>query len=237
VIPPLEQQLRQYVNALAILIGKVPEQVEVAPSTLTALTVPAVAPGLPSELLIRRPDVQEAEAQLVAANANVKAARAAFFPSITLTAEGGFESTMLHTLFNPASALYSVGASITQPIFTGGRLEGTLEQQKARYDELVHDYRKAVISAFSDVENALIAMRKTEEQLRLEEIAVTTARGSYEISVAQLRAGIVDLLTVLNTQSALFQAETTLAQVRLTRTQAIVQLFQALGGGWQVAPS
>jgi multidrug efflux system outer membrane protein len=237
VIPPLEQQLRQYVNALAILIGKVPEQVDVAPSTLTALTVPAVAPGLPSELLIRRPDVQEAEAQLVAANANVKAARAAFFPSITLTAEGGFESTMLHTLFNPASALYSVGASITQPIFTGGRLEGTLEQQKARYDELVHDYRKAVISAFSDVENALIAMRKTEEQLRLEEIAVTTARGSYEISVAQLRAGIVDLLTVLNTQSALFQAETTLAQVRLTRTQAIVQLFQALGGGWQVAPS
>jgi NodT family efflux transporter outer membrane factor (OMF) lipoprotein len=237
VIPPLEQQLRQFVNALAILIGKVPEQVEVAPSTLTALTVPAVAPGLPSELLIRRPDVQEAEAQLVAANANVKAARAAFFPSITLTAEGGFESTMLHTLFNPASALYSVGASITQPIFTGGRLEGTLEQQKARYDELVHDYRKAVISAFSDVENALIAMRKTEEQLRLEEIAVTTARGSYEISVAQLRAGVVDLLTVLNTQSALFQAETTLAQVRLTRTQAIVQLFQALGGGWQVAPS
>jgi len=123
VIPPLEQQLRQYVNALAILIGKLPEQVEVAPSTLTALTVPAVAPGLPAELLIRRPDIQEAEAQLVAANANVKAARAAFFPSITLTAEGGFESTMLHSLFNPASALYSVAAGITQPIFEGGRLE------------------------------------------------------------------------------------------------------------------
>jgi NodT family efflux transporter outer membrane factor (OMF) lipoprotein len=237
VIPPLEQQLRQFVNALAILIGKLPEQVEVAPSTLTALTIPAVVPGLPSELLIRRPDVQEAEAQLIVANANVKAARAAFFPSVTLTAEGGFESTMLHSLFNPASALYSVGASISAPIFEGGRLEGSLEQQKARYDELVHDYRKAVISAFSDVENALVAMRKTEEQLRLEEAAVATARGSYDISLAQLRAGVVDLLTVLNTQSALFQAETTLAQVRLTRTQAIVQLFQALGGGWQVEPS
>src|SRR4029077_186730 len=163
--------------------------------------------------------------------------RAAFFPSITLTAEGGFESTMLHSLFNPASALYSAAVGITQPIFEGGRLEGTLEQQKARYDELVQDYRKAVISAFADVENALVAMRRTEEQLRLEEAAVATARGSYDISLAQLRAGIVDLLTVLNTQSALFQAETTLAQVRLTRTQAIVQLFQALGGGWQVAPS
>jgi multidrug efflux system outer membrane protein len=233
VIPPLEQQLRQYVNALAILIGKLPEQVEVAPSTLTSLTIPAVAPGLPSELLIRRPDVQEAEAQLIAANANVKAARAVFFPSIVLTAEGGFESTMLHSMFNPASALYSVAASVTQPIFEGGRLEGNLEQQKARYDELVQDYRGAVISAFTDVENALVAMRKTEEQLLLEEKAVATAQHSYDISIAQLRAGVVDLLTVLNTQSALFQAETTLAQVRLARTQAVVQLFQALGGGWK----
>jgi NodT family efflux transporter outer membrane factor (OMF) lipoprotein len=236
-IPPLEQQLRQYVNALAILIGNLPEQVEVAQSTLRALTIPAVAPGLPSELLIRRPDVREAEAQLIAANANVKAARAAFFPSIVLTAEGGFESTMLHSLFNPASALYSVAAGVTQPIFEGGRLEGTLEQQKARYDELVQDYRKAVISAFSDVENALVAMRKTEEQLRLEEEAVATAQRSYDISLAQLRAGVIDLLTVLNTQNALFQAETTLAQVRLARTQAIVQLFQALGGGWRAATS
>jgi NodT family efflux transporter outer membrane factor (OMF) lipoprotein len=236
-IPPLEQQLRQFVNALAILVGKLPEQVDVAPSTLTALSIPAVGPGLPSELLMRRPDVQEAEAQLVAANANVKAARAAFFPSITLTGQAGFESTALSSLFNPASALYSLAAGITQPIFEGGLLEGTLEQQKARYDELVGDYRKAVISAFSDVENTLIAMRQTAEQERLEEEAVATAQRSYEIALEQLRAGVIDLQTVLNTQTALFQAQTTLAQVRLTRIQAIVQLFQALGGGWQAAPS
>jgi multidrug efflux system outer membrane protein len=234
-IPPLEQQLRQFVDALAILVGKLPEQVDVAPSTLTALSIPAVAPGLPSELLMRRPDVQEAEAQLVAANANVKAARAAFFPSITLTGQAGFESTALSSLFSPASAFYSVAAGITQPIFEGGLLEGTLEQQKARYDELVEDYRKAVISAFGDVENALVAMRQTAEQERLEQDAVTTARRSYEISLAQLRAGVIDLQTVLNTQTALFQAETALVQVRLVHYQAIVQLFQALGGGWQAA--
>src|SRR5260370_36646274 len=134
---------------------------------------------------MRRPDVQEAEAELVAANANVKAARAAFFPSITLTGQGGFESTALSSLFSPASALYSLAAGVTQPIFEGGLLEGTLEQQKARYDELVEDYRKAAISAFGDVENALVAMRQTTEQERLEEAAVTTAQRSYDISLAQ----------------------------------------------------
>jgi multidrug efflux system outer membrane protein len=236
-IPPLEQQLRQFVDALAILVGKLPEQVDVAPNTLTAMSIPAVGPGLPSQLLVRRPDVQEAEAQLVAANFNVKAARAAFFPSITLTGQAGFESTALSSLFSPASALYSLTAGVTQPIFEGGLLEGTEEQQKARYDELVADYRKAVISAFGDVENALIAMQQTTEQEKLEEDAVATAERSYQISVAQLGAGIIDLQTVLNTQTALYQAETLLAQVRLTRIQAIVTLFQALGGGWELPSS
>ncbi|MDB5408692.1 MAG: putative multidrug efflux outer membrane protein family [Rhodospirillales bacterium] len=232
-IPPLEQQLRQFVNALAILVGKLPEQVDVAPGTLTKVSVPAVAPGLPSELLFRRPDVQEAEAQLMAANANVKAARAAFFPSITLTAQGGFESVALGSLFNPTSALYSLAAGVTQPIFEGGLLEGTLEQQKARYDELEQVYRKSVVSAFSDVENALVGVQQTADQERLQNQAVTTARQSYDIALAQLRAGVVDLQTVLNTETALFQSETLLAQVRLTHIQAIVTLYQALGGGWQ----
>jgi multidrug efflux system outer membrane protein len=236
-IPPLEQQLQQFVNALAILIGRLPEQLEVAPGTLAGMAIPAVGPGMPSELLLRRPDVQEAEAQLVAANANVKAARAAFFPSIVLTGDAGYVSTALSSLFHPESLLLSVAGSVTQPIFEGGLLEGTLEQQKARYDELVQDYRKAVISAFGDVENALVATRETAEQEQLEEEAVRTARHSYDIALAQLRAGVIDMQTVLNTQSALFQAEDLLAQVRLTRTQAVVQLFQALGGGWQVASS
>jgi outer membrane protein, multidrug efflux system len=232
-IPPLQQQLVQNINALAILVGEPPEQVTVPESSLTALAIPSVAPGLPSELLTRRPDVQEAEADLVAANANIKVARAQFFPDVTLTAAGGFESMALSTLFTPAGGIYSLAASVTQPIFEGGALEGQLQLSRARYDELVQDYRKAVISAFGDVENALIATRKTDEQQVAQADTVAKARRAFDISEAQYRGGTVTLLTVLNTENALFPAEDTLVQDRLARLQAIVSLFQALGGGWE----
>jgi outer membrane protein, multidrug efflux system len=137
VIPPFEQQLVQNINALAILIGKPPEQATIREGSLAALTVPAVEPGLPAELLARRPDVSEAEAQLVAANANIKVARAQFFPNVTLTAEGGFESFALATLLSPAQGIFTLAASAVQPIFTGGNLPGQLHLAKARYDELV----------------------------------------------------------------------------------------------------
>jgi outer membrane protein, multidrug efflux system len=231
-IPPLQQQLRQNLDALAILIGKPPEQVAVAGGSLALLSVPAVAPGLPSELLARRPDVSEAEAELVAANANIKVARAQFFPSVTLTAEGGFESAGLTTLLTPASGIYDLAATSTQPIFTGGSLQGQLEFSKARYDELLQDYRKAVISAFGDVENALIATRKTVEQTQDQLQTVLKARQAYHISTAQYRAGTVNLLTVLNTENALFPDEDTLVQDELASLEAVVSLFEALGGGW-----
>jgi outer membrane protein, multidrug efflux system len=231
-IPPLQQQLTQNINALAILVGKPPEQVNVAGGSLAALTIPAVAPGLPSALLVRRPDVSEAEADLVAANANIKVARAQFFPDVTLTAEGGFESVGLAALLTPASGIYDLAAGATQPIFTGGSLQGQLELSKARYDELVQDYRKAVISAFSDVENALVARQKSAEQTADQEDTVAKARRAYSIAAAQYRAGTVNLLTVLTTENALFPAEDTLVQDKLANTEAIVSLFQALGGGW-----
>jgi outer membrane protein, multidrug efflux system len=218
-IPPLQQQLAQNVDALAILLGKPPEQVNVAQSSLSALSMPKVAAGLPSALLTRRP--------------NIKVARAQLFPDITLTAEGGVESTALSTLFTPAGAIYALTASVTQPIFEGGSLQGQLEFSKARYDELLADYRKTVISAFSDVENALVATQKTAEQEADEADTVAKARRAFEIAEVQYRAGTITLLTVLNTETTLFAAEDTLVQDRLAHMQAIVSLFQALGGGWK----
>jgi outer membrane protein, multidrug efflux system len=232
-IPPLQQQLSQTSDALAILVGKPPEQVTIAHGSLYDLSLPAVAPGLPSELLARRPDVAEAEAQLAAGNANIKVARAQFFPSFALTAQGGFASLALSSFASPAGALYSLAASVTQPIFEGGRLEGQLQFSKARYDELVQDYRKAVISAFSNVEDALAATQRTAERQATEEATVAQARRSDEIAQRRYRIGLTDLLTVLNTENALFPAEDTLVQVRLAHMQALVSLFNALGGGWK----
>jgi NodT family efflux transporter outer membrane factor (OMF) lipoprotein len=204
-----------------------------AAKSLVPLPVPVVEPGLPSELLERRPDVREAEAQLIAANANIKVARAAFFPSITLTASGGFESFALSNFLSPASAIYTVAAALAQPIFEGGRLHGQLDYSKARYEELLQNYRKAVISAFSNVEDALAATRRTAEQQESQQVAVAKARRAYDIAQLQYGVGSTDLLTVLNTENALFSANDLLAQIRIARMQALVSLFNALGGGWQ----
>jgi len=231
-IPPLKLQLRQFIDALAILLGKPPEAIDVTSGTLADLSHPGVLPGLPSELLTRRPDVAMAEAELKAANADIAVARAAFFPSVQLTAQGGFESTALSSLFGPAGFLYTLAAGLTQPIFQGGRLRGQYQYSQAFYDELLQNYRKSVISAFQDVEDALVATQQTAEQERQQQVAVDTAQRAYEIATAQLRAGTINVLTVLNTETALFSAENTLVQVKLARLNASVSLFKALGGGW-----
>jgi NodT family efflux transporter outer membrane factor (OMF) lipoprotein len=232
-LAPLTQQLRQNVNALAILVGRLPEDVQTPSGTLDNLSLPLVGPGLPSDLLTRRPDVQMAEAQLVAANASLKQAKAQVFPSISLTAQGGAESRALNAILDPASTLYLLAVSATQPIFEGGVLEGGIELQQARYDELLQDYRKAVISAFSDVETALAAVELTGEQTAAQQAAVDTAQRAYDIAQAQLFSGTIDILTVLNTQRTLFQAQDLLVQAKLAQAQAVVSLFMALGGGWQ----
>jgi outer membrane protein, multidrug efflux system len=233
-IPPLEQTLRQSIAALAVLIGKPPQRVALRGGSMMRIAIPRVSPGLPSELLGQRPDVREAEAQLAAAQANVVAARAAFFPSIQLTGEGGFTSMALRALFRPESAFYSVAASLMQPIFDGYTLLGQLELQQGRREELLQTYRKAVISAFGDVESALIGVIETARREVLQRDVVASSRRAFDIAETRLREGTVDLLTVLVTQQALFQAQDTLAQARLARLQAIIALFQALGGGWTV---
>ena len=235
-IPPLQQILTQNRNALAVLIARAPERVRVRGGSLRSIAIPRVTPGLPSELLAQRPDIREAEAQLAAANANVENARAQFLPSITLTGDAGYQSAVLKLLLRPESAIYTAAAGLTQPIFEGGRLLGNLDLQKGKQDELLQNYRKAVISAFSDVETALDAIRQTAERERLQRDVVTSSRRAFEISEERLRQGTIDLVTVLQTQQTLFQAEDVLVQARLAHVQAIVSLYQALGGGWLPKP-
>jgi NodT family efflux transporter outer membrane factor (OMF) lipoprotein len=235
-IPPLEQVVTQNRNALAVLMARSPESVLVRGGTLRSISYPRVTPGLPSELLTQRPDIRLAEAQLAAASANVENARAQMLPSITLTGQGGYSSAVLRTLLRPESALFSFGAGLAQPIFDGARLQGNLDLQKGVQDELLQAYRKSVISGFSDVENALDAIRQTASRERLQGEVVNSSRRAFDIAEQRLREGTVDLVTVLQTQQTLYSAIDTQVQARLAHLQAIVSLYQALGGGWLPQP-
>jgi outer membrane protein, multidrug efflux system len=230
-IPPLQETADQNIAALALLIGEPPQRLTIAAKDLTHLGKPRIAPGLPSQVLLQRPDVQSAEAQLLSAHASLVSARAAFFPQITLTGEGGFESLALRSLFTPQSGLYSVAAGLTQPIFDGGTLLGTFDQQKGVQDELLADYRKSVVSAFTDVEKALIAVRQTARQVAWLQESAIASRKAYDLAEAQLRAGTIDFVTLLQTEQTLFTALDSLSQARLAYFQADITLYQALGGG------
>jgi outer membrane protein, multidrug efflux system len=231
-VPPLVQTLRQSIDALAVLIARPPERIVVHGGSMRRLSIPRVTPGLPSDLITRRPDIREAEANLASADANVYAARAAFLPSIQLTGQDGFQSTVLRSLFQPQAVFFSAAASLTQPIFDGGTLLGQLEQQKGKQEELLQDYRKAVLSGFQDVDDALIAVKQQSESVRLNRIVVEASRRAFNVAEERIRAGTVDLVIVLQTEQTLFQAVDTLALAELSRLQAIVGLYQALGGGW-----
>jgi multidrug efflux system outer membrane protein len=236
-IPPLLQTLTQNRTALAILIARSPERVHMRGGSLNAIAIPHVTPGLPSELLTQRPDIRQAEANLAAANANVYNARAQFLPSITLTGEGGYQSAVLKTLLRPESAFYTLTSGLTQPIFEAGKLQGNLDLQKAKQDELLQTYRKTVISAFGDVENGLDGIRQTALRERLQRDVVKSSREAFTISQQRFREGTIDLVTLLQTEQTLYQAEDTLVQARLAHVQAIVTLYRALGGGWLPKPT
>ncbi len=231
-IPPLERQLEVYKHALAVLVGTAPENFHYKGEELFAIAVPAVPAGLPSELLCRRPDIADAEAQLSAQKFTVSQARAALFPSIQLTATGGFESVALASLFQPQSLFYNAAVSAIQPITNAYSLRAILDQDRARYGELLDAYKKAIISAFQNVEDALIATRKDAEQERVLKLAVESARKAYKFSEEQLRGGIIDITSLLTVQQTLFSAENAYALIRQTRLQDAVTFYQALGGGW-----
>jgi outer membrane protein, multidrug efflux system len=231
-IPPLEITLRQNIAALALLVGRAPANFTIKGGTMTQIAIPRVTPGLPSELLNQRPDIRQAEAALASSNFSVESARAAFFPQIQLTAQTGVQSAALASLFGPGAWFYTLSAGLTQPLFDGFLLESQLKNAKGVQLQDLQAYRKAVLSAFTDVEKALVALEKLTLQERLEVEAVASARKAFEVSETQLRAGTVNLITVLQTQQTLLQNENTLMQVRLNKLLAVSSLFQALGGGW-----
>ncbi|MGE3645964.1 MAG: efflux transporter outer membrane subunit [Beijerinckiaceae bacterium] len=235
-VPGLEQQLQQNRNLVAVLLGRTPESARIRGGSLRALKLPRVRPGLPSQLLLRRPDIAATEARLKAAGANIVAARAALYPSITLTGEAGLESIVLRNLLRPEALALSVGAGIAQSIFSGYNLQGQVELSKARRDELIADYRKTIVTALADVENALIAVRKSAEQERLRAGVVAAARRASFITSERLQEGTIDVVTLLNTQLTLFNAQDALILARFQRLQALVSLFQALGGGFSLEP-
>jgi NodT family efflux transporter outer membrane factor (OMF) lipoprotein len=232
-VPPLRQTLDQNVNALAVLVSRPPESVRVLGGSLNTIASPRVTPGLPSELLTQRPDIRRQEAQLASATANIGNARAQFFPTIQLTGNGGYQSSALVSLFQPHAAFFQLVGSATQPIFDGGKILGNFEYAKARQDELLQTYRKTIIQAFTDVDNALFSIKQTTIKLQLQRDVVTASRRAFDLAEQQLRAGTADIVTVLNTQLTLFSAEDALSQAQLARLLAIVSLYQALGGGWE----
>ena len=232
-IPNFQSQLEQALIGLGVLVGEPPERIVVRPGTLTALKLPLVSPGLPSALLERRPDVASAEAQLIASGFDVTTARTAFYPTINLTGSGGYQAPALNALISPGGFIASLAAGMTAPIFDGGALRGALDQARGRQAELLADYRKAVVQAFTDVDNALVAWRYGSEQEHLQQIAVEAARQAATIARAQMGAGTADVTAVLTAEAAQFTAEDTLVQVRLARVQALLNLYKALGGGWR----
>ena len=227
-IPALEEQEREARYALAILLGRAPEGFDVKAVNLDGIVAPAVQPGIPSSVLERRPDIAQAEAALLAQHANVDAARAAFLPQINLSGSIG-------AAFNPTSMVWSIGASLLQAVFDAGRLSAESDLEKARQTELLADYRKAVFSAFSDVETSLGQTTSLAERERLVNEQEVNAAEAYRIAELQYREGVTDLLNVLQTQQTLFTAQDQLVQIRLARLQAGIGLYRALGGGWTVA--
>lgn len=230
--PALDLQERQTLYALAILAGRQPEGFEAAGPAVSTLAVPRVAAGLPSDLLARRPDLASAEAQLAAAHANVAAARAALLPGISLTGSAGLASSVLVNFLNAPTATLALGASLLLPIFDGGRLRGQVDASASRERELVESYRKSILAALADAEGALASVGRTADQEALQAQVVEQARIALRLAEIRYREGVDDLLTVLDAQRTLFQAEDQLAQVRLSRLQASIGLFKALGGGW-----
>jgi multidrug efflux system outer membrane protein len=234
VIPPLEQQLAATKIALAILVGQLPETFQLQPGSLHDLQAPPLAAGVPSQLLTRRPDVQQAEAELISANANIRVARAEFFPSFNLNLGAGVNAITLAQGGTPAIGAYSVLASIAQPIFQGGELRGQLNQTKARYQELlVGNYRHAVLSAYGDVELALETVKNAEDERAAQERNAALATETLGLARAGFNGGLETILNVLNAETAVYSAQNALVEAQLAYFQALVGLTKALGGGWE----
>jgi outer membrane protein, multidrug efflux system len=231
-VPDLERQIAIQENALSILLGDNPEDIPRGLQLTEQPHSPEVPVGLPSALLERRPDIREAEENLIAANAQIGVARAAYFPQIGLTGSGGFQSSKLTDLFTGPAAIWSVAGSFTQPIFEGGRLKSGVRLAEAQHEQLLLTYQQTIQGAFRDVSDALVAYRKYREFRIQQQHLVDSAQDAARLSELRFKAGSTDYLEVLTNETNAFSAELTLAQAQGNELTALVQLYLALGGGW-----
>jgi multidrug efflux system outer membrane protein len=232
-IPQLEQAIQQNENGLRVLLGETPGTV--AHSAAKALDAPPqdLPVGIPSQLLERRPDIQQVEAQLIAANAQIGVARAQFFPQLSITASGGVGGDSFANIFDWSNkTIYGIG-SLAQPIFAGGRLKGQLQQAEQVQKRLVLTYQQTITGAFRDVSNALIALKKQRGVREQQEKLVAAAQDATRLARLRYEGGATSFLEVLTTDSALFSAQLNLVNAQQSEALALVQLYSALGGGWQ----
>jgi multidrug efflux system outer membrane protein len=232
-IPDLERRIQQEENAISVLLGENPGPVARG-LKLTEQPIPLAVPaGLPSELLDRRPDIREAEANLMAANANIGVAKAAYFPNISLTGTTGFESYALTKLFTGSAGLWNTAASLTQPVFQAGALRSGMRLARAEEEQLLLTYKQTIIGAFQQVSDALIAYHKNREFREQQELLTSATADADRLSKILYQNGGASYLQVLTSETNYFAAELNLAQAQLNERLALVQLYNALGGGWQ----
>lgn len=231
-IPALEQQEREARAALALLVGEHPQGFDVGAAGVRALELPTVRPGLPAEVLRRRPDIRQAEMALVAAEADIVVARAALFPTVRLTGSLGMRSNALSTLLN-GDPLWSVASALTMPIFNAGRLASGRELAESRRRELLQSYRGAILAALADVDTVLSDLDALASQARWQGEATRQAERALALAETRYREGVADLLTVLDAQRTLYQARDADVRLRADRLRGLVALFRALGGSWE----
>ena len=237
-IPDLERMIGQQEDAISILLGNYPQSVKRGLVLVEQPVPPEVPAGLPSSLLERRPDIRRAEQQLHAANAEIGVAKAQFFPQITLTGSGGGafgRSSLFSSLMSSQVGIWSYGASVSQPIFTGGALRGNLHSAESQHEQALLVYKQAIQRAFGDVSDGLIGYQKLHEGRMRQEDTVADLRESVRLSNMRYSGGTTTFLEVLDGQRSLYSAELTLAQARGNEYQSLVQLYRTLGGGWQQA--
>jgi len=232
-VPDFEKQIAQQENALSILLGNNPGDIPRGWKLTEQPHAPEVPAGIPSTLLERRPDIRASEESLIAANAQIGVARSAYFPQISLTGTAGFETPALTSLFTGPAGLWNFGASLTQPIFEGGRIKSNVRFTEAQREQFLLTYQQTVQGAFRDVSNALVAYQKNREFTIQQEQLWKSAQDAARLSEVRFKAGTTDYLEVLTNETNAFTAELGLAQAQGNELIALVQVYQALGGGWQ----
>lgn len=235
-IPELEREIAREENAISILLGNYPQAITVGRPLVDQPLPPEVPAGLTSSLLERRPDIREAEQHLIAANAEIGVAKAQFFPQISLTGSGGGafgRSSAFSSLMSTQLGIWSYGAQVSQPIFTGGALKGNLHLAESQYKQLLLGYQQAIQRAFGDASDALIGYQKLHEVRVRQEVTVADLQESVRLSDMRYKGGTTTYLEVLDGQRSLYSAELGLAQARGNEYQSLVQLYRSLGGGWQ----